>query len=116
MYEYKATVIRILDGDTVELDIDLGCKVHIREVCRLQGIDAPELRTPTGPAAKQWMEQATLDHAVLIRTVKDRTEKYGRYLVWLWCPIPAGTYEVSTTLNAEMVRAGHAVEYSGGKR
>jgi micrococcal nuclease len=114
MYEYRATVLRVLDGDTVELLVDLGFKVHTRQVVRLEGVDAPKLEqiggNPAGHAAKRWLEDRVLGMPVHVRTIKDRTEKYGRYLVWLWWPLPAaGTFaDQSASLNLAMVDAGHA--------
>lgn len=103
MYEYRALILRVVDGDTVHADVDLGFDAHQRMTLRLAGINAPEMGTPEGVAAKQWLADALLGaHAgpLTIRTVKDRREKYGRYLATL--------YVNGVDLNEAMVAAGHA--------
>ena len=88
MYEYRCIVRRIIDGDTFECDIDLGFSTVLqKEKVRLLGIDTPELR------AKDLVEKQRAQDAktfvknllppgteVIIRTHKDSTGKYGRYL------------------------------------
>jgi len=118
MYEYRATVLRVVDGDTVDLDIDLGLDVHVRERCRLFGINAPEMRGESreaGEAAKEWLVNvvwpavsasgAVRETAknVVIQTLKDNKGKYGRYLAIL---IVDGE-----NINDAMIAVGHAVEY-----
>lgn len=104
LYTYEATLQRIVDADTVDLIIDLGCSVTIKERCRLYGINAPEMRTPEGKAAKKYVEGLLDPQAkVLIKTHKDKRGKYGRYLVTICYG--------STTVNDMLVRDGHAVEY-----
>ena len=56
MFTYAAKLIEVIDGDTVDLLIDLGFGVHVRERCRLYGIDAPEMPTAQGQAAKAYLE------------------------------------------------------------
>jgi endonuclease YncB( thermonuclease family) len=55
MYEYMAKVTRVIDGDTIEVEIDLGFKIKHTTILRLSGINAPELRTPEGVAAKRYL-------------------------------------------------------------
>lgn len=115
MFEYTARVIRVIDGDTLELDIDLGFRTHQHVKARLAGVDAPEMRTAEGRTARNWLtEQAGND--VLVHTEKDRTEKYGRYLVWIWASAEAQVCERDTSINLAMVDAGMARLYTGGKR
>lgn len=105
MYEYRATIIKVVDGDTVHADVDLGFDTHMLMTIRLAGIDAPEMGTPLGPPAKAHLAQlidASSDH-VVISTVKDKKEKFGRYLGYL----TAGGVRV----NDQMVRDGFAVPY-----
>lgn len=110
MYEYAATVLRIVDGDTLHATIDLGFDQRVDKTLRLAGIDAPEKNTPEGFAALAWLEQrlALSGMRVLITTEKDRREKYGRYLAWL--------VDGEDSINMQMIDAGHAVPYDGGKR
>ncbi len=80
MYEYLAKVVRVIDGDTIEVEIDLGFKIRQTTILRLSGINAPELRTPEGVAAKAWLVQRIEGKSVAVQTFKDKKEKYGRYL------------------------------------
>jgi micrococcal nuclease len=105
MFEYKATVLRVVDGDTVDISIDLGLKIFTTQRIRLYGINAPELRTPEGPAARQrLMELMPIGSEIIVRTVKDKTEKFGRYL---------GVFidHDGNQINQKMVDEGHAVHY-----
>jgi endonuclease YncB( thermonuclease family) len=108
MYQYKAKVIRIVDGDTLHLEVELGFDVTRKDSFRLYGIDAPELNTDAGKAAKVWLAEALTQGVLIITTHKDDREKYGRYLATLWID--------QKNVNEAMVAAGHAVAYSGGKR
>lgn len=105
MYDYQAELIRIVDGDTLHLQIDLGLDIHVNTVVRLYGVNAPEMKTPEGPPAKRFVEEwfAQYGTAVQIRTYKDKKEKYGRYL--------ATVYSGAETLNRDLLDSNHAVEY-----
>lgn len=110
MYEYRATVLRVVDGDTLHVDIDLGVDTHVRQTIRLFGLNAPEMSTPEGEAAKAYVEGwiATWGPSLLLVTSKDKREKYGRYL---------GTvYGGGHCLNEDLLGEGHAHPYTGGKR
>lgn len=109
MYEYRATVIRVVDGDTVWLSVDLGFDVHRNDSFRLAGINAPETSTSEGKVAKDWLISLLAPGtAVTVHTVKDHREKYGRYLATLLL--------ADENLNDLAVKSGHAVPYSGGPR
>ena len=90
MYEYRARITRVIDGDTVEAEIDLGFHVTLTVTLRLAGINAPETRgkeRPRGLAATRYLESLLDDLAgdmrvLTVRTRKDVTEKYGRYLAF----------------------------------
>ena len=92
MYTYAAKLIEVIDGDTVDLLIDLGFGIHVQERCRLYGIDAPEMPTESGKAAKAYLESllgaATGGLFVATRKMarkpKEKTDKYGRYLAVLY--------------------------------
>lgn len=107
MYEYNAQIIKVVDGDTVHANIDLGLDVHINVSIRLAGINAPEKSTLEGVAAKEFLQGLLpVDGNVVVLTQKDRREKYGRYL---------GVIRVGElNLNVEMVKSGCAVPYEGG--
>lgn len=117
MYEYKCIVTRVVDGDTLHLSVDLGCDVTIAMVVRLAHVNAPEMRTPEGPKARDfvldWLAREETSEKTLmftrpitVRTIKDRKEKYGRYLAVL---VAAD----GTTLNQALLDAGRAVPYEG---
>lgn len=104
MYEYQAKVVRVVDADTVWFDVDLGFDVRRKDSFRLYGINAPELGTPEGVAAKDWLvARLPVESVVHITTNKDKREKYGRYL--------ATIFVGGINLNEALVAAGHAVPY-----
>ena len=86
MYQYKAKVIRVVDGDTVYLDLDLGLMVRMVVDVRLVGINTPEIVGPSkeaGLKSKAFVEQALpAGSAAYVQTYK--AEKYGRYLADIW--------------------------------
>jgi len=112
MYHYKIKKInRVIDGDTVDLDIDLGFSITVSHRVRLKDIDAPETRTKDlvekaeGLAAKAWLEeQLSREGEWIIETYKE--DKYGRILGTLYLvgdPV---------TINERMLNEGIAVPYS----
>jgi micrococcal nuclease len=110
LYSYSATISRVIDGDTVVLDVDLGFKIRHEITARLDGIDAPELRTAEGKLAKVALAGLVGGKTLAVRTVKDRTEKYGRYLLVILLE------DGVSTANQWMIDLGHARPYSGGPR
>jgi micrococcal nuclease len=111
MYEYSARVTKIVDGDTVHLEIDLGLDTQRKIVCRLARINAPEMSTAEGLAAKQYLAALLgpdMIGGVTVRTIKDRKERYGRYLV----EIEGSHGNVSDA----MVKGGMAVLYQAKAR
>lgn len=113
MYEYRARVSSIWDADTVRLDLDLGFGIWtLRQPFRLAGIDAPELGSQEGRDARDWMRALLPVGAELIAvTIKDRGDKYGRFLAYLHLPD-----DTTVSVNQQLIDAGHAVPYSGGAR
>lgn len=116
MYQYKAEVLEVKDGDTVELRIDLGFRIRGLELerGRLYGIDAPEKRTAAGKEAKAWLEaQLPVGSTVFVQTVKvksgEKVEKFGGYLVILFRTDDFG----GPSLNTEMLNLGLARPYMG---
>lgn len=107
---YAGTIDRVVDGDTLDVDLDLGCTVHVRVPLRLEHINAPEHGTPAGDAATAYL-RGLLPVGRLVTVETRRTEKYGRRLavVHLDDGDPA-------TVNERIVSTGHAVPYEGGKR
>ncbi|RLG26700.1 nuclease [Methanosarcinales archaeon] len=114
MYTYKAKLVRVIDGDSVVLDIDLGLNVwQCNEHCRLYGINTPEIRggTPETKAAgfDAKIELAELiansDGKLIIRTHLDKEGKFGRLLVILH---HTEDIELKYSFNDLMVKSGHA--------
>lgn len=104
MYNYTATVLAVVDGDTLDLNIDLGLETYRKIRVRLNGLDCPEKNTPEGKAAKAFTEQWVKDHGPTfeVYTIKDKTEKYGRHLAEVY----GGLKPFS--LNSELLITGHA--------
>ena len=119
MYEYKISrLYKVIDGDTIEVDIDLGFDIAIHKPVRLAGVDTPESRTKDayekklGLEAKEWLKLQLKDAETLrIKTEKpDSTEKYGRILGWLYI----GNEAIS--INEKMIQQGYAWSYLGEKK
>lgn len=103
MYEYSGRITRVIDGDTVALDIDLGFRIWFSTKARLAGINAPELKTLEGKHAKHHLVELLLDwNELIIRTtINHQFEKYGRVLATLFAN--------RVNVNAKMVEDGFAV-------
>lgn len=110
LYWYRATVDRVVDGDTVDMIIDLGMNVFVRERLRLYGIDAPEVRGPERPqgllATEHIKELLASYERLEIQTYKDKKGKYGRYLATIY-GIREGDLPPDD-INAIMINDGHA--------
>ncbi len=103
-YRYSAIVRRIVDADTLDLDVDMGFRAwRIRERFRLAGINAPEMRGPqraAGQAAKAYLESMLpIGAPVVIESAKD-PDVFGRWIARVWLN--------GTCLNDALVAAGHA--------
>lgn len=105
MYEYSARILSVHDGDTCTALVDLGFRISQEMPLRLNGINAPELSQPGGKEARDYLRSIIDGKQVVIFTVKDRKEKYGRYLA----DIVVGVELVSVM----MCSAGHAKPYDG---
>jgi micrococcal nuclease len=119
MYEYRVKqVLKVVDGDTIDVVIDLGFDISFTSRVRLAGIDTPESRTTDarekilGVEVKDYLKKA-LEGAtdIVIRTEKaDSSEKYGRILGWLF------VNRQTDSLNMELVNKGYAWSYDGGTK
>ena len=116
MYEYRCKIVKIIDGDTVDVDIDLGFGVWLhKERVRLYGIDTPESRTRDleekkyGLAAKDFLTGMLDDDQIILKTHKDKTGKFGRILGELW---RTSNY-TDKSINTYMIEKYHAVAYHG---
>ena len=119
MYEYRATVVKVVDGDTVDVDIDLGFGICMKdERVRIMGIDTPESRTRDkvedlfGEAAKARVSQLLSGDVVLktqiARNGEDMKGKFGRIL---------GDFLIGDKMLTDiLIEEGHAVAYFGGSK
>ncbi len=116
MYEYRVkTLIAVIDGDTIDVEIDLGFDISITKRVRLAGIDTPESRTSDkfektlGLESKALLKQRlAAAKTILIKTEKpDSSEKYGRVLGWLFID------DEPTSFNETMIATGYAWSYLG---
>jgi micrococcal nuclease len=116
MYEYRVKkVLKVVDGDTIDVDIDLGFDISYTQRVRLAGIDTPESRTKDarekalGLEVKEKLKKA-IDAAkdVIIKTEKpDSSEKYGRILGWVYLDGAA------KSINEQLIEEGYAWGYMG---
>ena len=117
MYHYPCKIIKVVDGDTVDVDIDLGFGVWMKnQRIRMYGIDAPESRTSNqtekqyGLASKRFLESMCEDkNGLVLRTHKDSKGKFGRILGELW----RTTDYADKSINEYMIEKHHAVRYMG---
>lgn len=84
LYTYKAYLEKIVDGDTLKCLIDLGFECWTSQRLRLRGIDCPELSTQKGQQVKSFLERELKGKDLIIKTHKDQTDKWDRYLVDVW--------------------------------
>mgnify|MGYP002883848911 FL=1 len=107
MYEYKATVTKVYDGDTITVDFDLGFGILIRkQKIRLVGINTPEVRGPEKPQgiiSRNALRQRILGKVVTIKTFKDKKGKYGRWL--------GEVFMEEENINQWLITEGYAKEY-----
>ena len=127
LYNYKATVKRVVDGDTVDVLIDLGFGISYAQRVRLYGINAPETRTrdkvekKAGLAAKAYLKEIlkTNKNKCIIITTLDKKGKYGRVLGELLIPHPTAPFVIrgvavdrrTININEWLIDKGHATKY-----
>lgn len=116
MFEYRVKqVMKVVDGDTIDVDIDLGFSISYSQRLRLAGIDTPESRTTDklekslGIESKEYLKSKLKDAKdIVVRTEKpDSSEKYGRILGWVY------VNGDSKSLNEQMIEDGYAWGYMG---
>ena len=102
-YIYSASIVRVVDGDTVDAMVDLGFRSSVRLRFRLFGINAPEVRGPEraeGIQSTHWLKRRIEFQDVIINTHQDSTGKFGRYLATIW--------RDNVNINEQMVELGLA--------
>ena len=123
-YNFRATeIVKVLDGDTIDVLIDLGFDLFKKERVRIAGVDTPEKRTrdleekALGIDATNWLKKKLEDtiagegDELTIRTeLVGGTGKYGRLLGWLYIN------EDAVSLNEQMITEGYAWAYDGGTK
>ena len=117
MYVYKCKVTRVVDGDTVDVVLDLGFSIDYRDRVRLMGIDTPESRTRNlkekalGLASKARLKQLCAEYKgdLILRTSKDGKGKFGRILGSLFS-IDGFDF------NDQLIEEGYARDYYGGSK
>ena len=122
-YNFRVTkIVKVLDGDTIDVLIDLGFDLYKKERVRIAGVDTPEKRTrdleekELGIHATDWMKDKLTetikgDEELTIRTeLKGGVGKYGRLLGWLYIN------DDIVSLNEQMIEEGYAWEYDGGTK
>jgi len=123
MYTYNATVVKIVDGDTIDAEIDLGFDIKIKKRIRLSGINAPESRTRNlaekkmGLASKARLKEMLEGSANEFELESQDIGKYGRVLGKLHISKLSGRETITKVcVNDQLIEEGYAVEYDGGKR
>lgn len=107
MYTYNARIYNVVDGDTVDAEIDLGFKMTVKMRLRLRGIDTPERGQPGYDEAKAFVADKVYGKELLIHTFK--ASKFGYYLADIVLPD-------NQFLNEMLVDNGLAKPYTGGKK
>jgi micrococcal nuclease len=116
MYEYRVKkLLNVVDGDTIDVDIDLGFDISLSKRVRLAGIDTPESRTSDkfektlGLEAKEYLKRYLKDaEQIVIKTeLPDSSEKYGRILGWIYVD------KLEISINQKMIEDGYAWGYMG---
>jgi len=113
-YWYKAKCVKVVDGDTIYCDIDLGFGVWLhKQIIRLSGIDTPEIRgeeREEGLKVKGFVEVNILNRDVVLETYKDKKGKYGRWIAEVWYSWEG----VDVNLNSRLLELGMAREVNYG--
>ena len=108
MYEYYTKIDKVVDGDTVDVFIDLGFSVWHKERIRLTGIDTAEKNTPLGKALKKFL----IDNleGKLVRLQVSKPDKYGRYLGTVFLK------DSAVSINDQLIKANLAKPYGGDSK
>ena len=119
MFEYFCKINRVVDGDTVDVTVDLGFDIHHSARVRMMGIDTPESRTRNleekalGLASKARLKELLKGQKIKIETSKEGKGKFGRILADVIVCNKDGT---EINCNQRLIEEGHARPYFGGKK
>lgn len=120
MYTYNARVIKVIDGDTIDLEIDLGFHVKITKRARLSGIDTFEKHSrlvferELAAKATALLTNILEKKIVKIKTLIDKEDKYGRILVEVYAN--DFDFENHNSVNIMLIQEGLALPYDGGNK
>ena len=116
MYEYKCKVKRVVDGDTMDVILDLGFDVLHSVRVRLSAIDTPESRTrdldekARGKLSKAYLKESIKGRKVVLKTkLKDSRGKFGRVIAEVWVEFEEGSLR---NVNELMIKESYAVKYN----
>ena len=116
MYEYSCQVKRVVDGDTMDVVLDLGFDILHKCRVRLSGIDTPESRTRNldekarGKLSKAFLQECIKGRKVVLKTkLKDSRGKFGRVIAEVWAELEEGSLR---NINDLMIKERHAVKYN----
>ena len=116
MYEYKCKVKRVVDGDTMDVILDLGFDVLHSVRVRLAGIDTPESRTrdldekARGKLSKAYLKESIKGKKIVLKTkIKDSRGKFNRVIAEVWAEFEEGSLR---NINELMIKEYHAVKYN----
>lgn len=111
-WRVPATVLRVVDGDTLELKLDLGWHISYQSRCRLIGCNAPEMTTDEGQTAKAYVTDLLHQYGgdmqgagAQVTLISHALDKYGRPLGQILISTPQGA---TVDLSAELLDSGHA--------
>lgn len=111
-YTYRVELVRVIDGDTIDVDIDLGFNIRAQKRLRFLDIDTSELRGGTeeskahARAARDRVQELLGSaHKIYVQTVMDSTGKYGRLLAHIWYESPTMT-QIPVCLNEQLIQEG----------
>ena len=110
LYQYRAIVVYVYDGDTITCNIDLGLNTWVHhEKLRLARINTPELKgseREAGLRSRDFLRESIHEKEIMIHTAKDKKGKYGRYIAEVWLESPQNNW---TNVNDLMVEKGFAL-------
>jgi micrococcal nuclease len=116
---YGAKPLKVVDGDTLDLIVDLGFNIHFKMRVRLYGLNTPECRTKNlaekelGLKAKKFTEDWLANHQwVFVNTIPDKNDKYGRILAKIYSSENVDN-PTTACLNTDIIQSGNAREYFG---